>query len=183
VSAVARLVTVGHGTATQERLLRLLSSGGVHLVVDIRRFPGSRRHPHVAANQLEHWLPDAGIAYRWEPRLGGRRRVPFQEPSADAWWQVEAFRAYAAHARTDGFRAAMADLLADEAATTSDTVIALMCSESLWWRCHRRIIADVAVLLHRLPVQHLGHDGILTTHVPAAGARISPDGLRYDDAQ
>jgi uncharacterized protein (DUF488 family) len=77
----------------------------------------------------------------------------------------------------------MADLLADEAATTSDTVIALMCSESLWWRCHRRIIADVAVLLHRLPVQHLGHDGILTTHVPAAGARISPDGLRYDDAQ
>jgi uncharacterized protein (DUF488 family) len=133
----------------------------------------------VATEQLQRWLPAAGISYRWEPRLGGRRRVPPQEQELDLWWDVEAFRGYAAHTRTPEFRAAVGDLLGD-IAEHPDGGAAVMCSESLWWRCHRRLIADVLVLLHHVPVEHLWHDGRRTEHVPAAGARIGPDGLRYD---
>lgn len=173
------MLTVGHGTATQQELTGLLTGAGVGLVVDVRRFPGSRRHPHMGAEQLEQWLPVAGVSYRWEPRLGGRRRVPADDQGTDPWWRVEAFRAYAAHTRTEEFRAAMTDLLG-EVSARPDASTAIMCSESLWWRCHRRLVADVAVLLYRVPVLHLGHDGRRTEHVPAAGARVTPDGLRYD---
>ncbi|WP_200937695.1 MULTISPECIES: DUF488 domain-containing protein [Nocardioides] len=119
-------------------------SGDAHvgLVVDVRRFPGSRRHPHVAQEQVQHWLPAGGIAYRWEPRLGGRRRVPPDVEGTDAWWQVEAFRAYAAHTRTEELGAAIRDLIADVLAGPEGRV-AVMCSQSLWWRCHRILIADV----------------------------------------
>jgi uncharacterized protein (DUF488 family) len=173
---IATLLTVGHGDATQEQLTTLLTGAEVRLLVDVRRFPGSRRNPHFAREAMEQWLPEAGVSYRWEQRLGGRRRVPAEEKGADPWWRVEAFAAYAAYTRTDEFRAGMADLLDFAAAGGA----AVMCSESLWWRCHRRLVSDVAVLLHDLPVSHLGHDGKLTTHVPAAGARLTPDGLRYD---
>jgi len=172
------LLTVGHGDATQEQLTSLLTGAQVRLIVDVRRFPGSRRNPHFARNELEQWLPAAGISHRWEPRLGGRRRVPAEERDADPWWRVEAFAAYAAYTRTEDFGAGMADLLADVAAMPGQ--VAVMCSESLWWRCHRRLVADVAVLLHDVSVSHLAHDAKLTDHVPAAGARVTPEGLRYD---
>jgi uncharacterized protein (DUF488 family) len=174
---MSTLLTVGHGEATQTDLTDLLAGAGVSLVVDVRRFPGSRRHPQFARAEIEQWLPASGIDYRWDPRMGGRRRVLRDDAGSDPWWQVEAFRAYAAHTRTEEFRAAIADLLVD---VSRDTGVAVMCSESLWWRCHRRLIADVVVLLDHLSVRHLGHDGKLTDHVPAAGARISADGLRYD---
>ncbi|WP_298457370.1 DUF488 family protein [uncultured Cellulomonas sp.] len=186
------LLTFGHGTADADRMLELLHVAGVTRLVDVRRFPGSRRHPHVARDALEEWLPAGGVAYRWEPRLGGRRRVERSpdEPAADPWWQVEAFRAYAAHTRTPEFRDAMADLLADLLAELPADLpsgaapprgrTAVMCSETLWWRCHRRLVSDVAELLHGTPVEHLGHDGRLTAHRPADGARVTPDGLRYD---
>ena len=177
---VALLLTFGHGTATQEQLVELLTAAEVRQVVDVRRFPGSRRHPHVATDELARWLPAAGIAYRWEPRLGGRRTVPVEEAGADPWWKVEAFRAYAAYTRTEKFRTATAELLAEIDGQASAGATAIMCSESLWWRCHRRLIADVVLLLHAQPVEHLGHDGRRTEHAPAAGARISADGLRYD---
>lgn len=106
------LLTFGHGTADQEQIAALLGGARVRWVVDVRRFPGSRRHPHVATDELARWLPDRGIGYRWEPRLGGRRQVPPDEVGADPWWRVEAFRGYAAHTRTDEFRAAIDDLLA-----------------------------------------------------------------------
>jgi uncharacterized protein (DUF488 family) len=67
-----------------------------------------------------------------------------------------------------------------EVAASPEEPVAVMCSESLWWRCHRRLIADVMVLLHQVPVAHLGHDGGLTPHVPAAGARVTAAGLYYD---
>jgi uncharacterized protein (DUF488 family) len=150
----------------------------VRLLVDVRRFPGSRRNPHVGRDELERWLPSAGVQYRWEPLLGGRRRVPVEEKGADPWWRVEAFAAYAAYTRTSEFASGMAELLADVEAMPGR--VAVMCSESLWWRCHRRLVSDVAVLLHGLDVSHLGHDGKLAAHLPAAGARVAEDGLRYD---
>jgi uncharacterized protein (DUF488 family) len=179
------LLTFGHGTATAVELLGILHGAGVARVVDVRRFPGSRRHPHVASAELERWLPAARIGYRWEPRLGGRRSLPRDRDDTDPWWQVAAFRAYAAHTRTAEFREGFAELL-DAVPAAGDRPgpgrTAMMCSETVWWRCHRRLIADVAVLLHGRPVLHLGHDGRLSEHRPSAGARVTADGLVYDQA-
>jgi uncharacterized protein (DUF488 family) len=181
------VLTFGHGTATQKQLLDLLDEAGVRVVVDVRRFPGSRRHPHVATTELERWLPAAGVSYRWDSRLGGRRQLPRDAEDMDPWWQVPAFRAYAAHTRAPEFRAGLDALLTDAAATAQGDGTtgrtAVMCSESLWWRCHRRLIADVLVLLHGVDVCHLQHDGRLVSHVPSAGARTTPEGLRYDREQ
>ena len=166
------LLTVGHGRLEEAALGSLLRDASVELLVDVRRFPGSRANPAVSRDALARWLPEAGVGYRWEERLGGRRSLPRGE-AEDPWWQVEAFRAYAAHTRTDEFGAAMDGLLEEVSARR----VAVMCSESVWWRCHRRIIADVAVVGHGLEVRHLMHDGRLTEHRPADGARVRSDGL------
>lgn len=174
-----RLLTFGHGTAGREVLTALLHTADAGEVVDVRRFPGSRRNPDVASDAMARWLPRAGIDYRWDQRLGGRRRIgDADNPEADRWWRVEQFRAYAAHMRTVEFGEAMGALLRDLRSGERPTLI--MCSESLWWRCHRRLIADAAVLLHGVDVQHLGHDGRLTAHRPSGGARITEQGLVYD---
>jgi uncharacterized protein (DUF488 family) len=166
------LLTLGHGRLDQDGLSSLLRGAEVELLVDVRRFPGSRANPAVARDALPAWLPETGIDYRWEERLGGRRPVPDPDDQ-DPWWQVAAFRGYAAHTRTDEFRTAMVGLLSEAAARRT----AVMCSESVWWRCHRRIIADVAVLAHDLEVRHLMHDGRLTEHRPSEGARLGEAGL------
>jgi len=167
------LLTVGHGTLDRAALSDLLRTAGVTTLVDVRRFPGSRAHPHVAADALAGWLPNLGIAYRSEPRLGGRRRLPPGGVSEDPWWTVEAFRAYAAHTRTPEFAAALDEVLAEAGAAT----VAVMCSESVWWRCHRRLIADVAVLGRGVPVHHLMPDGRLAEHRPSEGAVLGADGV------
>ena len=173
-----RLLSVGHGTLEQEAFTALLRGAEVATLVDIRRFPGSRRHPHFASEAMAGWLPPAGVDYRWDPRLGGRRHLTADERGADPWWQVEAFAAYAAHTRTDEFRDGLTDLL--ELCATRPGETAVMCSESVWWRCHRRLVSDVALLLHEVPVHHLAHSGRLTAHPPAVGARVTSEGLRYD---
>jgi uncharacterized protein (DUF488 family) len=169
---VAELLTVGHGRLDEEGLGSLLAGAGVELLVDVRRFPGSRANPAVSRDALPSWLPEAGIDYRWEEQLGGRRKLPADD-DVDPWWQVDAFRAYAAHTRTDEFTDALGDLLADAA----ERRVAVMCSESVWWRCHRRVVADVAALAHGVDVRHLMHDGRLTAHRPSEGARVRSDGL------
>ncbi len=166
-----QLLTVGHGRLDQAGLGGLLRDAGVELLVDVRRFPGSRANPAVSRDALPAWLPDQDIGYRWEERLGGRRRLKGE--SADGWWQVEAFRAYAAHTRTEEFRAALDEVLGEAARRR----VAVMCSESVWWRCHRRVIADVAVVAQDVAVQHLMHDGRLLEHRASEGARLREDGL------
>jgi uncharacterized protein (DUF488 family) len=166
------LLTVGHGPDGRDALGARLGAAGVDLLVDVRRFPGSRTNPDVGRDVLADWLPAAGIAYRWEERLGGRRRLPPGRPVADDWWTVAQFAAYAAHTRTAEFGAALDQVLAEAA----DATVALMCSESVWWRCHRRLVADVAVLGRGRAVSHLMPDGRLTPHRPAAGAVRGPDG-------
>ena len=160
------LLPTGHGRADRHELGDRLTGAGVDLLVDVRRFPGSRNHPDVATEALAGWLPELGIGYRWEERLGGRRRLPPGEPVVDDWWTVAQFAAYAAHTRTPEFTAALDAVLADAAEQT----VAVMCSESVWWRCHRRLIADVAVLAHGVPVTHLMPGGRLTPHRPSEGA-------------
>lgn len=166
------LLTVGHGRLDEEGLGSLLRAASVALLVDVRRFPGSRANPAVSRDALPAWLPGIGSDYRWEERLGGRRKLPAGD-DADPWWQVDAFRAYAAHTRSEEFREAMGVLLEEVAARR----VAVMCSESVWWRCHRRVVADVAVLAHGVDVRHLMDDGRLTEHRPSEGARLRSDGL------
>lgn len=173
---MGQLLTVGHGTASPEVLLALLASANIELVVDVRRYPGSRRNPALGREAMSSWMPAGGVEYQWEPLLGGRRRLPAGHDDAlDSWWRVPAFRAYAAYMRTEEFRAGLAGVLG----RVEDAVTAIMCSESLWWRCHRRLVSDAAVLLHDRPVSHLGHDGGLTEHVPPAAARVVGDELYY----
>jgi hypothetical protein len=173
---VKPLLTVGHGTAGEPELVRLLEGAGVTRVVDVRRYPGSRAHPRFRREKLANWLPADGIDYRWEERLGGRRQLPAESP--DLWWHVAAFRAYADHMRSVDFLDAISGLLT-ESATATTTV---MCSETLWWRCHRRLIADFAVLARGIDVCHIQHDGRIIDHVVSAGARLSPEGLLVYDA-
>jgi uncharacterized protein (DUF488 family) len=170
-----KLFTFGHGTASQDEIVAILRRAEIGSVVDVRIAPGSRRHPHVARAALEQWLPDSGITYRWEPRLGGRRRPA--PDSLDSAWRDDAFRGYAGWMRGAEFGAAIDTLLVD--ATRARTTV--MCSESLWWKCHRRLIADASVLLKQVPVVHLMHDGRDTAHEPSAWARVTGSGtIIYD---
>lgn len=169
------LRTLGHGTATAEELVEGLRAAAVEAVVDVRIAPGSRRHPQFGRDALARWLPEAGVRYRWEKRLGGFRRLPPDSP--DVALRNESFRAYAAHMRSAEFADAVAEVLA-EAATAG---VAVMCSETVWWRCHRRMIADFAVLARGVDVRHVMPGGRLDAHKPTDAARLRDDGLLVYD--
>ena len=166
--------TIGHGTASEEALTTLLEGAGVRRVVDIRSYPGSRRNPQFGRAAMEEWLPEAGLDYRWQRELGGRRRPV--EGSRHLALRNESFRAYADHMATPEFLAGVDDLLAGAAAEPT----AVLCSESVWWRCHRRLLADHLVLTRGVTVTHLMHDGRDTTHAPTEGVRFEGDRLVYD---
>ena len=172
------LLTYGHGTETADRTISLLREAGVSSLVDIRTAPGSRRNPQFARAVLEEWLPAAGIAYRWEKRLGGFRRPSPDNP--DVVWREDMFRGYAEHMRSADFRAAIDAVLAE----AESRQVVVMCSESLWWRCHRRLVADYVSVARAVEVRHLMHDGRLEPHRPSPGLRLRDDGLLvYDSGQ
>jgi uncharacterized protein (DUF488 family) len=153
----------------------LLRGAGVQRLVDVRSAPGSRRNPDSAREAMAGWLPEAGIGYRWEPRLGGWRKAASESP--DVTLRNESFRSYAAHMRTPEFKDAVDDLLASAA----EAQIAVMCAETVWWRCHRKLISDYLVLVRAVQVRHLMHDGKLPAHRPMAEARVAEgDVLIYD---
>jgi uncharacterized protein (DUF488 family) len=172
------LLTSGHGTDSAERTAEVLADAGVSAVVDIRTAPGSRRHPQFARAAMEEWLPAAGIGYRWEKRLGGFRKPGQDNP--DVTWREPMFRGYAEHMRTTEFRAAIGAVL-DEAESRQ---LIVMCSESLWWRCHRRLLADFVSVACDVEVRHLMHDGRVEPHRLSPGLRPRDDGLLvYDSGQ
>jgi uncharacterized protein (DUF488 family) len=169
------LFTVGHGTHPADEFAQLIERAGSTEVVDIRIGPGSRRNPQFQRAALQEWLPQAGIDYRWERRLGGFRTLPPDSP--DVALRNESFRAYAAHMRTAEFRAALDEVLADASARP----LTVMCSESVWWRCHRRLVSDAATLLHGWRVKHVMPDGRLVEHPPTDGVRVAGAELYYDE--
>lgn len=172
------LFTIGHGTADEERLAGLLHGAGVSELVDVRTAPGSRHNPAMTREAMTRWLPEHGVGYRWERRLGGWRRDPPDSP--DTALRNRSFAGYAAHMRTAEFAAALDEVLA----LGEDAPTVIMCSESLWWRCHRRLVADAAVLTRDRPVRHLMHDGRVAEHRLTDGVRLREDGsLVYDDGQ
>lgn len=176
-SSKKSLYTVGHGTASANELAALLRGAGVASLVDVRTVPKSSRHPQFWREELERWIPElAGSTYEWKRDLGGFRRSVPESPNFAL--RHPSFRGYADYMDTEPFRKALHEVL--EHAAQAQT--AVMCSESVWWRCHRRLISDAAQLLCGFEVLHLMHDGKLRPHVPTPGARVAgPDLLRYDD--
>ncbi len=143
------IYTVGHSTRSAHDLRKLLQRAGVRVVADVRAFPGSRRHPQFNRAALTEWLQDAQIAYLHMPDLGGRRKPAPDSPNTA--WRESAFRGYADYAASENFRSALADL----EATARELPTAIMCAEAVWWRCHRRLIAD-ALTVRGWRVEHLG---------------------------
>jgi uncharacterized protein (DUF488 family) len=129
------IFTIGHGVRPLEELVQTLGGAGVRTLVDVRRFPGSRRNPQFNQDALVAGLAEAGIAYRHEVELGGRRSGELGEERF-ACLRVAAFRSYAARMGNAGWQAALASTLAEPAPC-------FMCAETLWSRCHRRLIAEL----------------------------------------
>jgi uncharacterized protein (DUF488 family) len=173
-----RLFTVGHGTRTTDELVAVLQSGGVEVVADVRRHPGSRRYPHLGRAALEADLPAAGIVYEWwGEALGGRRSRAADSPHTA--WRNAAFAGYADHMDTEEFRDAFRRLLVAAAARPT----AVMCSETVWWRCHRRLLADAATL-QGVEVVHLLSPTNHPVHPLHPDVRAGTDGWPvYDGGQ
>src|SRR3954469_14664749 len=162
------LLTVGHSTHALPEFLSLLRGAGVELVADVRRFPGSRRHPHFGGEALAASLGEAGIGYAHLVELGGRRSAMPDSPNDG--WQVAAFRGYADHLRSDEFARGRAHL--EELALSRR--VAVMCAEAQWWRCHRRLVADVFAF-SGWSVVHVMPDGRLSPHEPPPFAMRAAD--------
>lgn len=144
------LYTVGHSTRSLDELVEVLRSASVTCLVDIRKIPRSRTHPQFNADVMPRALAPHAIRYVQLAALGGRRGKRTDAHVDNAGWQVQAFRNYADYALTDTFRAGLDQLLSLAAHETC----AIMCAEAVWWRCHRRIVAD-HVLARGQPVVHL----------------------------
>ncbi len=169
-----RLFSVGHSTHELAEFVGRLRAYEVEQVADVRRHPRSRRLPWFNEDALRGELPQQELLYAHLPELGGRRRPSRDSPHRG--WRVEGFRGYADHMAGREFAAALEVLeeLARERAT------AMMCAEGLWWRCHRRLLADAAVLVRGAEVLHLDHRGRLEPHRPTDGVRRDGDLLAYD---
>ena len=165
--------TIGHSTRTIEEFLGVLEAHRIEALADVRRFPGSRRLPQFGAEALERALASRGIAYRWLQALGGRRRPDAESPNVA--WRHPAFRAYADHVESEEFAAGLFELLM----IGSGLRTAMMCSEVLWWRCHRRLIADVLTSLG-IEVVHVRDERHAETHRLTAPARLVDGALSYE---
>jgi uncharacterized protein (DUF488 family) len=154
---MAVLHTIGHSTHPIEEFVALLGQHQIALLVDVRSFPSSKRWPHFNQAALQESVERAGIAYRWLKGLGGRRRLTVE--SINDGWEHSAFRAYADYIATSEGQAALSELI--EPAGTKPS--AIMCSEGLWWQCHRRIISDY-MTVRRWEVSHIMPNGKLAPH-------------------
>ena len=166
--------TVGHSTRTLEEFLALLAREELARLVDVRTFPGSRRHPQFNREALALSLAERGIEYRHAPALGGRRTPRADSPNTH--WRNAGFRGYADHMATAEFRGGLATLLDD--AERARTVI--MCAEAVPWRCHRNMISDALVAAGARVVHVL--DAGTQDHALAPSARIVDGEVRYGDA-
>jgi uncharacterized protein (DUF488 family) len=142
----------------------------------VRRFPGSRRHPHFARERLEPLLAAHSIGYRWMPSLGGRRDP--RPDSVNSGWRVKAFRGYADYMETAEFGQAFDELLG----LASDSRVAIMCAEALWWQCHRRLISD-ALTARGHEVRHVQSPDSAPPHKVISPAVIRDGRLSYPTEQ
>ena len=164
------VLTIGHSTRTLAELLALLEEFGATTLVDVRRFPGSRRYPHFGGPALARSLAAAGVGYGHEPGLGGRRDP--SPASVNTAWRVAAFRGYADHMASPEFRAGLERVLARSEAGRP----VIMCAEAVPWRCHRQLIGDTLVS-RGVAVRHILGPGQERAHELNPSARPGPDGV------
>jgi uncharacterized protein (DUF488 family) len=171
------LYTIGHSTHSLEAFIGLLAQHRITLLTDVRSFPSSRRWPHFNQGPLQASLECSEIRYRWLKALGGRRNSN-RTDSPHRAWRISAFRSYADYADTEDFAAGFAELI--DLATPQRT--AIMCSEGLWWQCHRRIISD-HLSVRGWEVRHIMPDGKLVAHTLPEFASICRSRIVYDGGQ
>jgi uncharacterized protein (DUF488 family) len=164
--------TMGHGALQSDVFRTTLRAANVDIAADVRRFPGSRKHPQFGADEMRSWLRQSAIEYRAMVDLGGRR-TPLPD-SPNVGLRNSSFRGYADYMQTPGWRSAFDALLT----LTRERSTAIFCAETLWWRCHRRLIADAAVLLAGFEVVHLTPN-TRASHVPTPGVRVEGEILVY----
>ena len=166
------LFTVGHSNRELDEFIGLLEQSSIEAVVDVRKLPGSRRYPWFDAPALEAALAERGIGFTRFEALTGRRPVSREVPfEVNGWWENRSFHNYADHALSEGFRDALAELRS----VGSQRRTAVMCSEAVWWRCHRRIIAD-HLLAAGNEVRHILGPGQVKPAELSAGAVVRADG-------
>ncbi|MBF6570018.1 MAG: DUF488 domain-containing protein [Candidatus Binataceae bacterium] len=171
------IFTLGHSTHPIEKFLELMGLHRLAALVDVRSFPSSKRWPQFNQTEISRSLEQAGIEYHWMKPLGGRRHG-VNSASPHAAWTHPAFRAYADHTQSEEFAAGFNELLE----IASHKRAAIMCSEGLWWRCHRRIIADHLVI-HGRKVEHVMPSGKLVAHTLSEFASVSGQRIIYDGHQ
>ena len=164
--------TIGHSTLDLPEFIALLKAHTIGLVADIRRYPASRRYPYFNAESLASSLQAEGIAYRHFEALGGRRAA--RVGSQNTLWRNESFRGYADYMDTPEFQAALGDL--EQVAVTKRT--AIMCSEAVWWRCHRQLVSD-ALTARGVEVRHITGVGEAALHRITKGATVEAGRVVY----
>ena len=166
--------TIGHSTHPLDELVEMLKSFHIDVVADVRSYPGSRKFPQFNKENLMHSLPENGIKYIHIKTLGGRRKV--NPDSKHTVWRNAAFRGYADYMDTEDFKIGIAELiqLADE------KKVAYMCSEAVWWRCHRSMISDY-LKTHGWTVMHIMGIGKADEHPYTAPAEVVDGELIYPE--
>jgi uncharacterized protein (DUF488 family) len=164
--------TIGHSTRTLDEFIEMLNSFQIEVVADVRSFPGSRKFPQFNKESLQITLPENGIEYIHLKKLGGRRKA--NPDSKNTSWRHLAFRAYADYMESDDFKEGIKEL--EEIALKKRT--AYMCSEAVWWRCHRSMVSDY-LKVHEWKVMHIMAVGKDQEHPFTAPARIENGELTY----
>ena len=166
--------TIGHSTRQLDELVELLKSFSIQHIADIRNYPGSKRYPHFNKEALEISLPKNDIAYTHLKELGGRRKpIP---GSVNTAWRNEAFRGYADYMETDDFKKAIEKL---EIIALKDST-AYMCSEAVWWSCHRSLVSDY-LKIRGWKVWHIMNTGKALEHPYTKPARVINGQLHYNE--
>ena len=171
-SETPTLYTIGHSTRTIEEFLELLSSFNIKILADIRRLPGSRKYPQFDQDALKKSLEENGIEYVYIEYLGGRR--PAKKGSKNTTWRNKSFQGYADYMETESFANAAAEL----AKFALEKPTAMMCSEAVWWRCHRSMVSDY-FKAKGWEVLHIMALGKATEHPYTGPARVVGDQVLY----
>lgn len=167
--------TIGHSTRELDEFVALLAENEIEMLVDVRSFPGSRKFPQFNKENLAEVLPEKGIEYKHIATLGGRRRV--KKDSVNTVWRNKAFQGYADYMETEEFANGIRELLA----LAENDRTAIMCSEAVWWRCHRSMISDY-LKAAVVKVLHIMDEGKLTEHPFTSAAKIVDGNLMYGPA-
>lgn len=168
------IYTIGHSTRTIEEFLELLFSFDIKILADIRRLPGSRKYPQFDQDALKKSLEENGIVYIYIADLGGRR--PAKKESKNTTWRNKSFQGYADYMETESFANGAAEL----ARYALEKPTAMMCSEAVWWRCHRSMVSDY-FKAKGWEVLHIMALGKVTEHPYTAPARVVGDQVFYSE--